>query len=168
MRALLALVALALLVAPAAAREATFAGWDGAWVESSTGDTSIEIPSFLMDGPAHGVVHGDEDDGTIYDGVNDFSLTVQQWRVPSDTERPFVFLTRVTAGQIKSIIYSLDKPGLGVISGYQDGKRQQGYYSICRPGPNELRCIAMIWDTADHAVVSMMIDRMVKSFEASP
>ena len=159
--------ALALGAAPAVA-EPSYAAWDGSWVPSETGDSVIELPSFLMDGPAHGVVRGDEDNGTVYDGVNDFSLLVQQWRVPGVTTRPYIFLTKATAGQIKSIIYSLDKPTLGVISGYEDTAHKQGYYGACRPGPHELRCIAMFWDTVDQVRVAPMIDRMVRTFKASP
>src|SRR5690606_15496000 len=102
------------------------------------------IPSFLQTGPIRAILKGDVEFGTIYEGVDDLSLTLRQYRLES-TLRPYDWLLSAAAANVTEVTYKVDKDGFGVVSGYIDDQSTHAYYGICRVRQRELQCVDFFW-----------------------
>lgn len=146
---LLALTA-ACLAWPAEARDAM------RWVKVRVAGIEAEIPEFLTKGSSRALMVNGEDTGTAYE-PEEYPIALRIYRVPP--MRPAQFLDAMFGG--RKVTYRLDKPGIGVVSGYRD---EDVFYAMCRPGEAALRCIDIVYAAAQKDVYDPMVTRISKSF----
>jgi len=131
------------------------------WVTVPNGVSEIEVPAFLVEGPAKALFEDGVDIGTSYDAEGS-SLGLKSYWAGSN-ERPYVYLTENVAGTSSSITYSVDEDALGVISGFEDGQSTI-YYAMCRKLDERNRCIVMDYAATERAFLDPIVDRIAKSF----
>lgn len=126
------------------------------WVQVRDAGIEAEIPEFMTTGFARALMVNGEDTGTAYE-PEDHPIAVRVYRVPS--KRPIRFLEALFGNG--RVTYRVDKPNLGVLSGYRD---DDVFYAICRPGPAVLRCIDIVYPAAQKDEYDPITTRIAKSF----
>ncbi|MEM7566000.1 MAG: hypothetical protein AAF321_02095 [Pseudomonadota bacterium] len=158
-RTLAAMLALIAPVAPAAAQEVL----DGGWVRLGDLGVTIEVPAPFASQFSPPSIAEDALGGTRVNYVSDISFvefSVQRY--------PGALNAREVAGLAyppaeSTVTYEVDKPDLGVVSGYVD---ERIYYSACkRPGTGTgaLHCFDLVWPQSYRALIDTHVARILRS-----
>ncbi len=133
---------------------------EGGWVRLDDAGVAIEVPAPFASEFSPPSVSEDTLGGTRVTYVSDISFV--EFSVQS---YPGALIAREVAGLAypsgeSTVTYEVDKPDLGVVSGYVD---ERIYYSACKRVGARLHCFDLVWPQSYRALIDTHVARILRS-----